>query len=97
MLLGSSWHEFAVRRQQHAMEVGKYLENLKTDCLTLFLPKMITSHQEGAGYMDKEGGAGIHKFQLCWSLLCCGTGVGDRARKGHCCLPLYPPKYSCFN
>lgn len=70
------------------MEVGKYLENLKTDCLTLFLPKMIISHQEGAGYKAKEGGAGIHELQLHWPLLCCGTGVGERARKGHCCLPL---------
>lgn len=47
-------------------------------------PWMIfTSHQEGAGCVAEEGGTGIRTLQPCWSLLRCGTGGGQRARKGH--------------
>lgn len=44
---------------------------------------VFTSHQKGAGCVAEEGGTGIRTLQLCWSLLRCGMGGGQRARKGH--------------
>lgn len=60
MLLGSSWHNFTVQRQQLAMEVGKYLENLKTNCVILFLSQVMCgrcsppSRREGGEWMRRE-------------------------------------------
>lgn len=61
MLLGSSWHEFTARRQQPAMEVGKYLENLKTDdCVILFLSQVMCGWcsppcgREGGAWLRRE-------------------------------------------
>lgn len=44
---------------------------------------VFTSHQKGVGCVAEEGGTGIRTLQLCWSLLRCGMGGGQRARKGH--------------
>lgn len=44
------------------MEVGKYLENLKTDCLILFLSQMI--HEWFSPLIRRERGAWLRKEEL---------------------------------
>lgn len=58
-MLGSSWHEFTVRRQQPAVEVGKYLENSKTDCVILFFSRVMCGWCSPPG--GREGGEWLRR------------------------------------